>query len=453
MAAIAVNFYKNSKLLQSITQDGNFGRAATGLNGGNELPGMPKRFQLYTQYLQQLQSGQLKADDAAAQGTNVAPSQGANGMYGGGGTSPAPTIGSGNTPQIGAAPGGGSRNAGAYSTPPSLMAPGGGGGDYSGNYGNGAPSQPGSLVGGGTGINSSGLRLKSGEAIAGGDAHPGIIRLCQLIQSQVPNFRYFSALNDAYHKNKKPNSKHALGLALDFTLTNGASGAGQAMSIVAGILRTANMGPNDFLLLNEYAKASAGATGGHVHVGFKSKEAADKFAQAAGAAQPAGQDTTAGGTVTAKDQAYDPGQMPSTPPDTTTIPTPAMKSNAPVPGANQVAPGAGGGAIPGPYTSLPLPGQGGSTANPNGPVAGPGAVPQPSQQPLPEGYGKQVPKQQVSAQEPAPADPGGLLEKLTSVTAEGVGQQDKTNQLLEAIAGLLKSMDSNSKPASPAVTI
>jgi predicted chitinase/cell division protein FtsB len=453
MAAIAVNFYKNSKLLQSITQDGNFGRAATGLNGGNELPGMPKRFQLYTSYLQQLQSGQLKADDAAAQGTNQAPSQGAGSMYGGGGSNPAPTIGTGNTPQIGAAPGGGSRNAGAYSTPPSLMAPGGGGADYSGNYGNGAPSEPGSLVGGGTGINSSGLRLKSGEAIAGGDAHPGIIRLCQLIQSQVPNFRYFSALNDAFHKNKKPNSKHALGLALDFTLTNGATGAGQAMSIVAGILRTANMGPNDFLLLNEYAKASAGATGGHVHVGFKSKEAADKFAQAAGAAQPAGQDTTAGGTVTAKDQAYDPGQMPSTPPDTTTVPTPAMKSNAPAPGGNQVAPGAGGGAIPGPYTSLPLPGQGGSTENPNGPVAAPGSTPQGSKQPLPEGYGKPVPKQQATAQQPAPADPGGLMEKLTTVVGEGTGKQDTTNQLLQQIAGLLKSMESNSKPASPAVTI
>ena len=452
MAAIAVNFYKNSKLLQSITQDGNFGRAATGLNGGNALPGMPKRFQLYTAYLQQLTNGQLKADDAAAQGTNTAPTQSAGSMYGGGG-SPAPTIGGGNTPQIGAAPGGGSRNAAAYSTPPSLMAPGGGGGDYSGNYGNTTPSEPGSLVGGGTGINSSGLRLKSSEAIAGGDAHPGINRLCQLIQSQVPNFRYFSALNDAFHKRTKPNSKHAQGLALDFTLTNGASGASQAMSVVAGILRTANMGPNDFLLLNEYAKASAGATGGHVHVGFKSKEAADKFAQAAGANQPAGQDTTAGGAVTTKDQAYDPGQMPSAPPDTSTVPTPAMKSNAPgSPGGAQVAPGAGGGAIPGPYTSLPLPGANGSTSNPNGPVAGPGAVPQPSNQPLPEGY-KPMPKQQATNQQAAPADPGGLIEKLTTVAGEGAGKQDRTNQLLEAIAGLLSKMETNSKPTSPSVTI
>jgi len=452
MAAIAVNFYKNSKLLQSITQDGNFGRAATGLNGGNELPGMPKRFQLYTSYLQQLQSGQLKADDAAAQGTNTAPTQGAGSMYGGG-SSPAPTIGGGNTPQIGAAPGGGSRNAAAYSTPPSLMAPGGGGGNYGGDYGNAAPSEPGSLVGGGTGINSSGLRLKSGEAIAGGNSHPGITRLAQLIQTQVPNFRYFSALNDAFHKRTKPNSKHAVGLALDFTLTNGASGAGQAIGIVTGILRTANLGPADFLLLNEYAKASAGATGGHVHVGFKSQEAADKFAQASGANQPAGQDTTAGGTVTEKGQQYDPGQMPSAPPDTSTTPTPAMQSNAPVAGGPQVAPGAGGGAIPGPYTSLPLPGNQGSTANPSGPVAGPGAVPQPNSQLPPEGYNKPAPKQQANNQQAAPADPGGLMEKLTTVVGEGTGKQDTTNQLLQQIAGLLKSMESNSKPTSPAVTI
>jgi len=459
MAAIAVNFYKNSKLLQSITQDGNFGRAATGLNGGNELPGMPKRFQLYTDYLKQLQSGQLKADDAAAQGTNAAPSQGAGGMYG----APAgPTIGGGTTPPIGVAPGGGSRNAagaasggggGSYGTPPSLMAPGGGGGDYSGNYGNEAPSEPGSLVGGGAGINSSGLRLKSGEAIAGGNAHPGIIRLAQLIQSKCPNFRYFSALNDAFHKNKKPNSKHAQGLALDFTLTNGAAGARVGMAVVMGILRSANMAPSEFLLIDEYAKASAGATGGHVHVGFKTKEAADKFAQASGAEQPAGQDTTAGGTVTEKDQQYDPGQMPSAPPDTTTVPTPAMKSNAPAEGGGaQVAPGAGGGAIPGPYTSLPLPGQpGGPTANPQGPVAGPSAVPQPSAQLAPEPY-KPVPRVQVPEAE-KPADPGGLMAKLTTTTEEGVSKQSDTNQLLAGIHALLEKMAKNSEPAPNSVNI
>jgi len=451
MAAIAVNFYKNNKLLQSITQDGNFGRAATGLNGGNELPGMPKRFQLYTQYLQQLTSGQLKADDKAAQGTNVSPAMGAGGMYG---SNPAPTIGGGNTPQIGAAPGGGSRNAAAYATPPSLMSPGGGGGDYSGNYGNGGGGEPGSLVGGGAGINSSGLRLKSGEAIAGGNAHPGIVRLAQLIQSQVPNFRYFSALNDAYHQRAKPNSKHAQGLALDFTLTNGVSGSEQGMSVVNTIMRQANMGPQDYLLLNEYKKASAGATGGHVHFGFKTKEAADKFAQAAGASQPAGQDTTAGGTVQAKDQQYDPGQMPSTPPDTTAVPTPAMRSNAQAPGASApVTPGAGGGAIPGPYTNLPLPGAGGTTSDPNGPVSEPGAPTQASKQPLPEGYGKPAPKQQANSQQPVPADPGGLMEKLTTVVGEGTSKQDDTNSLLKVIAETLAKIESNSKPAPSSVNI
>jgi hypothetical protein len=64
-----------------------------------------------------------------------------------------------------------------------------------------------------------------------------------------------------------------------------------------------------------------------------------------------------------------------------------------------------------------------------------------------------VPKQQAASQQSAPADPGGLIEKLTTVAGEGAGKQDRTNELLEAIAGLLKSMESNSKPASPAVTI
>jgi hypothetical protein len=260
-------------------------------------------------------------------------------------------------------------------------------------------------------------------------------------------------LNDAFHKNKKPNSKHAQGLALDFTLTNGAAGARVGMAVVMGILRSANMAPSEFLLIDEYAKASAGATGGHVHVGFKTKEAADKFAQASGAEQPAGQDTTAGGTVTEKDQQYDPGQMPSAPPDTTTVPTPAMKSNAPAEGGGaQVAPGAGGGAIPGPYTSLPLPGQpGGPTANPQGPVAGPSAVPQPSAQLAPEPY-KPVPRVQVPEAE-KPADPGGLMAKLTTTTEEGVSKQSDTNQLLAGIHALLEKMAKNSEPAPNSVNI
>jgi predicted chitinase len=457
MAAIAVNFYKNSKLLQSITQSGDFGTAATGLNGGNQLPGMPKRFSLYTDYLKQLQSGSLKADEESAAGTNASASQTAGSMYGGGapstggssaGGGSAPMIG-GNTPSMGAAPGGGLRNSSAYGTPPSMIAPGGNpdGGSYGGGGGEGT-----SLVGGGVGINNGGLRLKSSETIAGGPSHPAITRLASIIQSRVQNFKQFTALNDAYHRNKKPNSKHAVGLALDFTLTNGINGSDQAVGVVNEILRSAGMVPADFLIINEYRKASAGATGGHVHVGFKSKEAADKYAAAAGANQENGQDTLPGGTGAEPQAEAAPSGMPSAPPDTSTVATPEMikaaaeNAKQPLVNGNAVA------SIDG-YTGLPLP---------NG-----GAPRAPQQQPMPEGYGKSpgAPKtyDQVTQpnQTPLPL-PGPSYKESPVVEQQPVGEAvaavmqplgEQQNALLKAIHEQLLQINSNGKPTGPSVTV
>ncbi|TQH38962.1 hypothetical protein, partial [Pseudomonas aeruginosa] len=56
---------------------------------------------------------------------------------------------------------------------------------------NHTPSQSGGI------LSIHGLRLKSPEAIAGGEHHPAVEELGKIIQQTVPGFRYFSALNDA----------------------------------------------------------------------------------------------------------------------------------------------------------------------------------------------------------------------------------------------------------------
>lgn len=436
MAAIAVNFFKNSKLLQSITQTGDFGRAATGLNGGNALPGMDKRYGLYLSYLKQLQSGQLKADDSAL--TADVESQTGSQLYGGGGggstpASPpsAPASGgvSGNT---GGAAGGwsppatGGGSPGSYQTPANY----GGGQDTGGGWGGGA-DDGGSLVNSNAAM-GSGLRLKSGETVAGGGHHPGIQKIMEVIQSRVPNFRYFSAVNDAYHKNKGSKGAHPKGLACDFTLTNGIQGSDRATQICVEILRSAGLAPAEFLVINEYRKQTAIGTGGHVHVGFRSPQAADKFLQAFnGAGGDTGQDTTlpGGGPVQQTPEAQVEGAPPGS---TVAMPTPSPSQQRNLPPMNNqnfdpANPMSEKGdpedifpqvpqepTVKKQYTQLPLP----DKPNP--------------QQPLPEGY---LANQERFAQERR-EDSGNLLSMFNDLraTLEGVGKVgDDQTKILVAI--------------------
>lgn len=301
MAAIAVNFFKNNKLLQSITQTGDFGKAATGLNGGNALPGMGPRYQLYLNYLKQLQEGNLKADDTSITGDvggqtandlygNTAPPTGGaqggasspapNYGGGGGGNTPPPMVGAGNLPSMsGGQYGAPAANNGNYTTPYSFN------GDTGGLVNSNA-------------ARGTGLRLKSEETVGGGAHHPGLEALCEMIQERVPGFKEFTALNDRYHVDHGSKGLHPRGLAADFTLTNGIDGSDRAVAIAMEILRQAGLTPQEFTVLNEYRKKTKLGTGGHVHVGFKSPGSAQKFLEASGANQPANnQDTTGAGLV------------------------------------------------------------------------------------------------------------------------------------------------------------
>lgn len=297
MAAIAVNFFKNSKQMQSISQDGDFGKAAVGLNGGKPLPGMDKRYSLYLSYLKQLESGQLQANDRNI--TDNVGSQTGTDLYGTSGGSGAGTpMG---TPGFAGPTMGGNNGSGvsAYGTQPGINPPSTGDGtDFISN----------------TGSAGSGLRLKSDETVAGGGHHPGLDKLMRVIQSRVPGFVYFSAINDAYHVDRGSKGGHPKGLACDFTLTNGVAGSDRACSIVTEILRSAGMAPNEFLVLNEYRRKTALGTGGHVHVGFKSNAAADKYFNAMGGnEQGNGQDTTDAGGGPVQARPTPPPQAPEAP--------------------------------------------------------------------------------------------------------------------------------------------
>ena len=107
----------------------------------------------------------------------------------------------------------------------------------------------------------SGLKLKSNEAIAGGQARGYTAEFAEVTQSLLGDkLRYFSAINDTYHKGK--DSKHASGQAFDVVLKD----AKQAAQAAAIIEQAAKKYGFNVKILNEYASPSKNSTGGHLHV-------------------------------------------------------------------------------------------------------------------------------------------------------------------------------------------
>lgn len=427
MAAVAVSFFKNSKLLRGITEDGDFGKAARGLNGGNDLPDMQKRYGLYVDYLKQIQDGTLGADDKHLTENSGAetPTQ----MYGN--TAPSdmktpPSYSPGGGMGSGAAPGAGSAYSGAPSGEPQ--------GEGFTNY-----ATPGNYTNTGAG---SGLIMKSEETTGGGKHHPGLDALGRIIQSRIPGFKQFTAFNDRYHVEKGSKGLHPKGLALDFTLTMGAQGSQRAAAMVVEIMRGAGLTPSEYSVLNEYMVKTALGTGGHIHAGFKTPGAAEKFLAASGGNQPAGQDTTAGAG----------GLVQPTPPPASTPPadTAAPAETAPVipPVAPRVMP-----AQPAP----PL------TPMPEDPSAGKGSpdeeetgrptftsLPLPktpnAKQPLPEGY--EANQRRNAAQGHDGSAMNDLLAGLKDLVGQGNKDNDEVKQLLAILVKTAQEGNSIAKSAS-----
>ena len=118
--------------------------------------------------------------------------------------------------------------------------------------------------GGGMGMTASGslsgLKIKQGDVHAEGAAlSPKLVQLAQAIQSNMPNFNYFSSFNDKFHQEKASSSSHTRGTALDFTLTKPPTPE-EGQDIVRYLK---SMGAS--LVIDEYNNPSSNATAGHIH--------------------------------------------------------------------------------------------------------------------------------------------------------------------------------------------
>jgi hypothetical protein len=116
-------------------------------------------------------------------------------------------------------------------------------------------------------VETAGLKVRpSGDIYQGGKLTDTALTVAQQIQANVPGFQFFTGLNDAYHEQKHPNSKHALGRGMDFVLS-GKPAAEEAQKIQQQLAAI----PGVSLAKNEYfpppyGQADQNTTGPHFHV-------------------------------------------------------------------------------------------------------------------------------------------------------------------------------------------
>ena len=103
-----------------------------------------------------------------------------------------------------------------------------------------------------------GIKIKKGDVQKeGGQIDPRLIKLAQEIQRTLPEFEVFTGFNDSYHRGN--NSKHAAGMAMDFTLKRHPTvEEGKA---ITKYLKELGAG----FVLDEYNFRSSKATGPHFH--------------------------------------------------------------------------------------------------------------------------------------------------------------------------------------------
>jgi len=122
------------------------------------------------------------------------------------------------------------------------------------------PNQP---IGGGlSGLQSTGIDIKAGAQRPGADLSPKVTALAEAISRNVSGFRRITSANDAYHAGT--DSKHAQGLALDFSIDHKPDER-EGADIVAKLKQ---LGASE--AIDEYNHPSPGSTGGHFHAAVQS---------------------------------------------------------------------------------------------------------------------------------------------------------------------------------------
>jgi hypothetical protein len=119
-------------------------------------------------------------------------------------------------------------------------------------------------------IKGSGIKVRpTGDVWQGGPLSKTAVSVALAIQDQVKGFQYYTGLNDAFHKQRYPNSQHAVGQGLDFVLDHMPS-VKESQAIKEQIKLIAGVNPSQ--VMNEYydppqGNKAAYTTGPHMHVG------------------------------------------------------------------------------------------------------------------------------------------------------------------------------------------
>lgn len=118
---------------------------------------------------------------------------------------------------------------------------------------------------------ANGLTVKPGA----GQGHEGVMAFARMMEGEGIVNR-FTAFRDKFHVGR-PGSLHNRGLAGDFSLKD-PRGSAAANAKMRATMKAAGLSDSDIQLIDEYARPSAGATGGHMHFAFRTEAAAAKFA-------------------------------------------------------------------------------------------------------------------------------------------------------------------------------
>jgi hypothetical protein len=106
----------------------------------------------------------------------------------------------------------------------------------------------------------AGLTIKEGDVhVKGAKVNPKIVEMAKQVQSNMPDFAYFSGFNDKFHQEKAPTSSHTKGNAMDFVL--GKHPTKKEGDEIVKYLKS--LGAS--VAIDEYNNPSSNATAGHIH--------------------------------------------------------------------------------------------------------------------------------------------------------------------------------------------
>jgi len=125
-------------------------------------------------------------------------------------------------------------------------------------------------------IQQAGLKVRPyGDVYGGGPLTENTLSVAEQIQDQIPEFKFFTSLNDKFHQKNHPSSKHARGQGLDFVLSRV-----PAIDESKNIKELMQKMPGVSLVKNEYyhppdGDANQNTTGPHYHVQTSAKNGSE----------------------------------------------------------------------------------------------------------------------------------------------------------------------------------